>query len=352
MPINTIKNNIKNNIESDLIDAPDTLARCLVADSQVRTVAVNLQTAWLDLLGQKQLPLVVQQLLGDLCAVAPLLAATLKLDGALVLQIQGDSKSPVRLIVVEYTANRTLRAAVTFNDAVDWSDFLTHFMAATIGLQQLVNVQGLGRFVVILDPTHKLPGQKPYTSLVPIVGNCVAHSIDYYMANSEQLSTKVLLASSPTACAGILIQRMPLLGGKLATHLQQITFNDQGHEVLADEAHDDTWLRMKHLVNTLKPTEMLLTNPVTLLRRLFWQENPIAADSQIVRFFCACSRQKVQNMLKMLGAEEVNSIVLEQGQVSVNCDYCGSAYHFDKVDCAAIMASASSTLSTEVNSVQ
>jgi molecular chaperone Hsp33 len=109
---------------------------------------------------------------------------------------------------------------------------------------------------------------------------------------------------------------------------------------------------MKYLVNTLKSTEMLLTNPVTLLRRLFWQENPMAADSQTVRFFCACSRQKVKNMLKMLGAEEVNSIVLEQGQVSVNCDYCGAAYHFDRVDCAAIMVSASSTLSTEINSVQ
>lgn len=267
----------------------------------------------------------------------------------MILQIQGDSKSPVRLIVVEYTANRTLRAAVTFNESVDWSDFSTHCVASTMGLQQLVNVQGSGRFVVILDPTHKLPGQKLYTSLVPIVGDCVAHSIDYYMANSEQLPTKILLASSLTACAGVLIQRMPLSGGKLATHLQQITFNDQGHEVLADEAHDDTWLRMKYLVNTLKPTEMLLTNPVTLLRRLFWQENPVAADSQTVRFFCGCSRQKVHNMLKMLGAEEINSIVAEQGQVSINCDYCGTAYQFDSVDCAAIIASA---LSTETNSVQ
>ncbi len=352
MPTNTTKNNIENNIEVNLIDAPDTLARCLVADSQVRAVAVNLQTTWIDLLGQKQLPTAVQQLLGDLCAVAPLLAATLKLDGALILQIQGDSKSPVRLIVVEYTANRTLRAAVTLSETVDWADFTTHCAADVIGLQQLVNAQGLGRFIVILDPTQKLPGQKPYTSLVPIVGDCTAHCIDYYMANSEQLPTKVLLSSNSIACAGLFIQRMPSSGGKLATHLQHITFNDQGHEVLADETHDDTWLRMKYLVNTLTPTEMLLTNPVTLLRRLFWQENPIAADSQTIRFFCGCSRQKVQNMLKMLGAEEINSIVAEQGQISVNCDYCSTAYQFDSVDCAAIIASDLSTLTTEINSVQ
>jgi molecular chaperone Hsp33 len=343
---------IHNTTDLNLMDASDTLARCLVANSQVRAVAVNLQTTWLNVLGERQLPVSIQQLLGDLCAVAPLLAATLKLDGALILQIQGDSKSPVRLIVVEYTVYRTLRAAVTLNDAINWNDFLkqqTNNQSNTLGLQQLVNAQSLGRFIVILDPTHKLPGQKAYTSLVPIVGDTVAHSIDYYMANSEQLPTKVLLASNANTCVGILIQRMPSLGGNVTTKSTEVILNDVGHEVLTSEVHDDTWLRMRYLVNTLKPEEMLSTYPVTLLRRLFWQENPVAADTQTLRFFCGCSRQKVQAMLKLLGEEEINGILLEQGNVSVNCDYCQTVYQFDPVDCAAIMAAAQST---EIDSIQ
>ena len=317
-------------INDTLLDAPDTLARCLVAQHQVRAVAVQLKQTWAGLLGQRKHAPAVQQLLGELCAAAPLLAATLKLDGAVVLQLQGDAHSPIKLMVVEYTAAHTLRAAVKLNTDTP--------LNTAAGLQQLVSAAGSGRFIVVLDPTHKLPGQKPYTSLVPIVGDSAAHSIDYYMASSEQLPTKVLLASNEHACAGVLVQRMPLSGGKAAPDSKDLVLNEHGHEVLADTAHDDTWLRMKHLVNTVKPAELLSTTPVTLLRRLFWQESPDAADSRAIRFYCGCSRQKVQSMLKMLGADEVNSIVAEQGAVEVNCDYCDAHYRFDAVDCAAILA--------------
>jgi molecular chaperone Hsp33 len=313
----------------NLLDAPDTFARCLVADKQVRAVAVQLSQSWQHIQGKRQLPPAVQQLLGELCAAAPLLAATLKLDGAVVLQLQGDAASPVKLAVVEFTAQHTLRAAVKMNEniAIDQAS----------GLQQLVSSAGSGRFVVVLDPTHKMPGQKPYTSLVPIVGNSVAHSIDYYMASSEQLPTRVLLTASDTLCAGLLVQRMPLTGGIAAPDTKALELNEHGHEVLAETAHDDTWLRMKHLVNTVKDAELLATTPVTMLRRLFWQEAPESADSKALRFACACSRQKVQGMLKMLGADEVNSIVAELGAVEVNCDYCDQQYRFDAVDCAAIL---------------
>jgi molecular chaperone Hsp33 len=302
----------------------------LVAENQVRAVAVQLKQTWTDLLGKRTLPAAVQQLLGELCAAAPLLAATLKLDGALVLQLQGDAASPIKLMVVEFTAAQTLRAAVKLNDENPVDD--------ATGLQELVSAQGSGRFIVVLDPTHKMPGQKPYTSLVPIVGDSVAHSIDYYMASSEQLPTRVLLSSNDKVCAGILVQRMPLTGGKAAPDSKDLTLNEHGHEVLAETAHDDTWLRMKHLVNTVKDEELLSITPVTMLRRLFWQEAPEAADSTALRFYCGCSRQKVQNMLKMLGAQEVNSIVADRGAVEVNCDYCDAQYRFDAVDCGAILA--------------
>lgn len=315
---------------SNLLDAPDTFARCLVADNQVRAVAVQLLDSWQQIQGKRQLAPAVQQLLGELCAAAPLLAATLKLDGAVVLQLQGDAASPVKLVVVEFTAQHTLRAAVKMNE--------DNALSTEHGLQELVSSAGSGRFVVVLDPTHKMPGQKPYTSLVPIVGNSVAQSIDYYMMSSEQLPTRVLLTASATHCAGLLVQRMPLTGGIAAPDSKDLILNEHGHEVLAETAHDDTWLRMKHLVNTVKDTELLATAPVTMLRRLFWQEEPQAADSQPLRFSCACSRQKVQGMLKMLGADEVNSIVAELGAVQVNCDYCDQQYRFDAVDCAAILA--------------
>jgi molecular chaperone Hsp33 len=321
---------LANKSDDSLLDAPDSFARCLVAGNQVRAVAVQLVDSWQHIQGKRQLAPAVKQLLGELCAAAPLLAATLKLDGAVVLQLQGDAASPIKLVVVEFTAQHTLRAAVKMNDE--------NALSTEQGLQQLVSTAGSGRFVVVLDPTHKMPGQKPYTSLVPIVGNSVAQSIDYYMASSEQLPTRVLLSANASACAGLLVQRMPLTGGIAAPDTKSLELNEHGHEVLAETAHDDTWLRMRHLVNTVKDAELLNTNPTTMLRRLFWQEEPEAADCQPLRFLCGCSRQKVQSMLKMLGETEVNSIVAEQGAVEVNCDYCDQQYRFDAVDCAAILA--------------
>ena len=328
--------------ETAVADTPDALARCLVADNAVRAVAVNLGAQWRALLGKRALPTPVVALLGELCAAAPLLAATLKFDGALIIQLQGDAASPVRLIVVEYSANHSLRAAVKLNDAIAID-------AQPTSLQALISTNGSGRFIVTLDPTHKMPGQQPYTSLVPIVGDSVATSIDYYMSSSEQLPTRVMLAADAQACAGVLLQRMPIEGGKARVIApQDVRLNEHGHEISALDVHDDTWLRMRHLLNTLKTDEMLNTSAVTLLRRLFWQETPSAASAQTLRFFCACSRQKVGNMLKMLGAEEIESILAERAQVEVNCDYCEQLYAFDAVDCAALMKPASQAVAGNV----
>ena len=325
---------MKDDLSLDLAiaDTPDTIARCLVADNAVRAASVQLGQVWQHIRGARALPAVVETLLGELCAAAPLLAATLKFDGTLVIQLQGDAASPVRLMVVEYSPQHTLRAAVKLNDEYEIKQAgLQH-----LGLQQLISAAGSGRFIVVLDPTQKMPGQTAYTSLVPIVGDSVATSIDYYMSSSEQLPTRIMLAANSTHCAGMLLQRLPNEGGIKAVAIAP-ALNEHGHEISATDAHDDTWLRMRHLLNTVKPQELLATSSVTMLRRLFWQENPTAASSQTLRFVCPCSRQKVGKMLKMLGAVEVESIIAERGDVEVLCDYCEQQYLFDAVDCAALL---------------
>jgi molecular chaperone Hsp33 len=73
---------------------------------------------------------------------------------------------------------------------------------------------------------------------------------------------------------------------------------------------------------------------------LYWEE-PLARFEPFIgetgpRFACRCNRERVGHMIRSLGAEEVEGIIAEQGQVEVGCDFCGAQYRFDPVDAAGL----------------
>jgi molecular chaperone Hsp33 len=246
-------------------------------------------------------------------SAAALLSANLKFNGVIVMQIHGDG--PVRLLVVECDSALNLRARAKLAEDVVIDD--------GTNLSALVNTEGRGRFVITLDPKDKLPGQKPYQGIVPLDGESVATVIENYMLRSEQLDTKLWLAADDKVSRGLLLQKLPHEGGYAMT----------------DKDHPDdmqTWDRAVMLASTLRPNELLETDPETLMRRLFWEETIRLFDPQQAQFLCSCTREKVGNMLKMLGQEEVDAAVAELGKLAINCDFCGQHYEFDAVDCAQI----------------
>ena len=147
------------------------------------------------------------------------------------------------------------------------------------------------------------------------------------MRQSEQLDAKLVLAANDEVAAGLLIQRLPVEGeANLA----------QGSRGAEDLELDDTFNRIAHLASTLKQEELLTLDADTILRRLFWEEDVRSFEPQQgatgPRFACTCSRERVAGMLRSLGQEEVESIIAEQGQVEIGCDFCGEHYHFDPID--------------------
>jgi len=292
----------------------DTLQKYLFEDRSVRAQTVKLRQTWQDAQAHHQYPPAVSRLLGELLAAATLLAANLKFDGALVLQLQGDG--PVALIVVECRAGLQVRATVKLREGQD--------IPGEAGLQSLLNPGRGGRFIVVLDPQARGAGQQPYQGVVPLEGESVAEVLEHYMRASEQLDTRIWLQADAQRAAGLLLQRLPRQGGTPAP---------------ADEAAE-TWNRACHLADTLKPGELLSTDGATLVRRLYWQETLRAFDPQPVSWHCPCSREKVGDMLRMLGVAEVESILSERGEVDVTCEFCGKPYQFDAVDCAGLFAGA------------
>jgi molecular chaperone Hsp33 len=302
----------------ELAAGQDTLQKFIFDNATVRGELVDISATWREVQARHDYPAPVKRVLGEMVAAAALLSANLKFNGSIIMQIHGDG--PVRLLVVECDSALRLRATAKLSPDME--------IPANAGVTQLLNAHGKGRFIITLDPAEKVPGQQPYQGIVPLDGDDVATVIEHYMLRSEQLDTKLWLAADDNVARGLLLQKLPYHGGKAeATPLS------------SDEALE-TWNRAAILGSTLKREELLSTTIDVLMQRLFWEETIRIFEPVHPAFHCSCTREKVGNMLKMLGQEEVEDVLSELGTVAINCDFCGQHYEYDKVDCAQLFTSA------------
>ncbi len=276
----------------------DSLTRFLFENAPIRGGIVRLQSTWNAVLDRHDYPPVLRTLMGELMAASALLTATLKLNGSMIMQIQGNG--PVSLLVVECRGDMTMRATAK------WAGELDHD-----SLEKLV---GDGRFVITLDPQD---GKQTYQGIVPLEGDSVAEILQNYMTRSEQIETRLWLAADDENANGMLLQKMP----------------DQ------PEQDADAWRRSCHLADTLKPGELLQLDARTLLHRLFHEEDLRLFDPQPTAFECGCSRDGVTRVLRMLGKAEVQGIMEERGQIEVHCEFCNQRYTFDAIDTEQVFAS-------------
>jgi molecular chaperone Hsp33 len=86
------------------------------------------------------------------------------------------------------------------------------------------------------------------------------------------------------------------------------------------------------LADTLTAEEMLNLDCETLLHRLFNAEQVLVYPPDEVAFKCGCSVSKISSTLVALGRVELESILIEREHITVDCQYCGAQYQFDKVD--------------------
>ncbi len=278
---------------------PDSLQRFMFENASVRGEFVHLESSWRSVLDRHDYPDVLRNLMGELSAAAVLLAATLKLQGSLVLQIQG--KGAIKLLVVECSGAGDLHLRAT----AKWSGDLVQ--------GSLADLIGEGLFVITLDPKD---GKQVYQGIVELEGKSVAAMLENYMARSEQLETRLWLAADEHCAAGMLLQKLP----------------DQPDTQNRHEQDADTWQRAALLADTLKPEELLHESAQTLIHRLYHEDDMRLFDAQPVIFHCSCSRHNVGQMLKMLGPDEVHSILDERDTIEVFCEFCNQRYEFDRID--------------------
>jgi molecular chaperone Hsp33 len=225
-----------------------------------------------------------------------LLSATIKFEGALILQAQTDG--PIHTLVAQATHRRTVRGLARWHeDQPPTGSTLAH-------------LYGKGHLVLTLQTE----GTEPYQGVVGLGGNNLADAIQTYFSQSEQLPTRLWLAADGERAAGLFLQAMP----------------DQ-------QRSEDDWDRLTMLAATVTERELLHLPSEELLYRLFNEEEVMLFESEPVSFRCSCSRERIEGVLRSMAREELETC-LQEGGIEVGCEFCNHRYHFDTIDIHALLS--------------
>ncbi len=276
----------------------DQLHRFIIENTRVRGELVHLSASWKAVLERYDYPKNVQRVLGEAFAACALLSATIKFEGSLILQIRGDG--PLHLLVVQATSEGTLRGLARWGADVPESN--------------LQDIFGNGSMVITIEP----PKGEPYQGIIALEGEHIQDAIENYFKQSEQLNTRLWLAANENNCTGFLLQELP----ESAEETQQSNLG---------EDHND-WQHAEALGNTISNEELLSLSTKEILHRLFHENDIRLFEPTPLSFRCSCSSERIDKMIISLGLNEARDIIIEQGKIQVDCEFCNAQYNYDSID--------------------
>ena len=284
--------------------ANNVLNRYLFEDLSVRGELVQLDEAYQRIISSKEYPAALQKLLGELLVSTTLLTATLKFEGSITIQLQGDG--PVSLAVINGDHDQKIRGVARWEGDIA-EDASLHDM------------MGKGYLVITIEPNK---GER-YQGVVGLEGETLADVIEGYFANSEQLKTRLWIRTGEHEgkkhAAGMMIQVMP-----------------DGTGTPEDFEH------LEQLTATVKNEELFTLPANELLYRLYNQDSVRLYEPQPVEFHCGCSRERSGAAIITVDKTEIYDILAEEGSISLHCDYCGTSYTFDEPEITELYTQATS----------
>ncbi|ELC6382633.1 TPA: Hsp33 family molecular chaperone HslO [Enterobacter hormaechei subsp. xiangfangensis] len=281
----------------------DQLHRYLFEQFAVRGELVTVSETWKQILENHNYPLQVKTLLGELLVATSLLTATLKFAGDITVQLQGDG--PMSLAVINGNNQQQMRGVARVQGDIP----------ENADLKTLV---GNGYLVITISPEE---GER-YQGVVGLEGDTLAACLEDYFMRSEQLPTRLFIRTGE-------VDGQPAAGGMLLQVLP------------AQDAQTNDFEHLATLTETIKAEELFTLSATDVLWRLYHEEEVTVYDPQDVEFKCTCSRERCAGALKTLPDEEIDSIMAEDGEIDMHCDYCGTHYVFNSMDIAEIRNNAS-----------
>ncbi|HKP65053.1 MAG TPA: Hsp33 family molecular chaperone HslO, partial [Casimicrobiaceae bacterium] len=291
--------------DSEGAASSDALLPFVFDQANVRGALVSLDTTLRDIVGSRDYPPPLARALAELLAAAAMLAASLKLDGSLIVQLSGDG--PARLIVVECNDALELRATA------QWNADRVAALGVDASLAELAGGSAHGRLALTLDPRES---GNLYQGIVSLDSSSIAASIEHYLATSEQLQSRLWLAANADRIRGLLLQRLPG----------------------AEAADDTTWSRVTREAAAAWPPALAQPRFTGMLQSMFAHDDVRIFEPRPVTFRCKCSAARVANALRIAGLDEVEAALAERGVVDVTCEFCNRRYSFGADDARALFA--------------
>jgi molecular chaperone Hsp33 len=277
----------------------DELRAFLFEGRGIRGRLVRLDQTWRAMLERHAYSDDVAALLGQAAAAGILLADNLKDRGSVHLQIQGEGS--VRLLLVQCDSGLNVRGLARGQD-----------VAADGGIGVLL---GDGRMMVTIDPG---PGHERYQGIVPLTGDTLAESMEGYFRDSAQLLTRLWLGVTGGSAVGLMLQRLP-----------------------GADIEEDDWQTLGLLADTVRLAELAELPAGELLRRLFAGYDIRLFDARPIGYDCRCTPAHLENVIRLLGRDEIESILAEQGRLELNCEFCNKAFGFDADEARLALAAPS-----------
>ena len=179
----------------------------------------------------------------------------------------------------------------------------------------------------MLTVSRDLGLREPYIGSTELVSGEIAEDITRYLLESEQVPSACALGvlvdtdRSIKAAGGFIVQLLPFAPEELIDKLEDNIFlMDQLTTILDEDGVDELFAQV------LKGFEYHIVG-----------EYP-------VEYRCYCSRERVEGALISLGAQELQSILDEQGQADITCQFCDRVHHFTGSDLRGLIAKASKKL--------
>jgi molecular chaperone Hsp33 len=289
--------------------APDDIvAPFQIEGEPVRGRIVRMGAAVHEIISGHAYPEPVANLLGEACALAALVGSSLKFEGRLIVQAQGDG--PVRYVVADYDTSGSLRGYCRFDE-----DKVAQAAEGFVrpGAKSLL---GDGVFIMTVDQG---PDMDRYQGVTAIEGETLALCAEQYFAQSEQTPTRVRLAIGQADVGEGMRWRA---GGML---IQNIAEDD------ARGSTAEAWVRSQAFFETIGEDELLdpTISAETLLFRLFHEDGVRVFEPKQLQAFCRCSQERIETVLKSFGQDERADMVEDDGQIRVTCEYCSRVYAID-----------------------
>lgn len=271
----------------------DKLYRFLFQNRAVRGEWVRLNRTFTETLNTHHYPKAVQNLLGEMLVATSLLTATLKFEGTITVQIQGDGA--LKLAVVNGNEQQQFRALARVEGEI----------AENAGLTEMI---GNGVLVISIIPNE---GER-YQGVIGLDKPTVSECLEDYFVRSEQLATQLVIRVGE-------FDGKPVAGGTLL----QIVPDGTGTP--------DDFEHLSTLTATIKDEELFGLTAEELLYRLFHEETVELYPATSTEFKCGCSRERSGAAIMLLPDEEIAEMLAEKnGVIDMQCECCGTQFFFDE----------------------